>query len=482
MVEKSIKKNAFYSFLKAFMTLIFPIITFPYASRILLPEGIGKVNFANSIISYFVMLGSLGIGTYGTREIAKNKENKLEVSKILKELLLINFITTLIATVLFVFSFFFIKQFKEYQSILLICSLNIVFTPLGLDWYYRGLEEFKYITVRSFLFQLLSVIFLFTFVKTEDDLLLYTLIGIISSVGSNICNIIHARKSVFLKIDSKLELKKHLKPILIFFASSVSISIYTMLDTSMIGFLSNDNQVGLYSAANKINRMLLGVITATIGVILSRLSFYNNQNKKEEFYNLANKCFRYILIVSVPCAVGLFLLSKPIILLFSGSQYVEAVDTMKILSPIIVIISIGVFLNGNILPSLGKEKYGLIAVTSGAIINFVLNIFFIKKWQAFGAGLSTLITEFSITLIQLFFTRKIFINKENLITLIKVVIATIVMFAILEIVYRKFNMPIFQIVICMISGIFIYSCLLFLLREKEFINLIKLKVFSRNKI
>lgn len=472
MAEKSLKKNAFYSFLKAFMTLVFPIITFPYVSRILNPDGIGKINFANSIVSYFAMLGSLGLQTYGIREIAKNRENQIETSKTVKELLIINLVSTVISYALFVLLIFSVNKFADYKAILFVCSLNIIFTPLGLDWYYRGLEDFKYITVRSFIFQLLSVIFLFLFVKTKNDLIMYAIVGIISSVGSNLCNIIHARKIILLKVSQKLEIKKHIAPIFVFFATSICSSIYTALDTSMIGLISTDAQVGFYSAANKINKITLGLITAIIGVFYPRLSYYFKQNQKEEFSNLANKSLRYILLLGLPCSVGLFVLAKPIILLFSGEQYLDAVRIMQIMTPIVLFISLGTFFNVNILSSIKKEKLVLLTIALGSLLNFTLNFFFIKKWQAFGAGLSTVITETFIAMLELYFTGKLFVNKQNLITLIKSIISCAVMFFAISFVFNKINSSILQILICTISGIIIYSIMLIILQEKEFLNAI----------
>lgn len=472
MSEKSLKKNAFYSFLKAFMTLIFPIITFPYASRILTPEGIGKINFANSIVSYFVMFGSLGIGTYAVREITRNKDNQQEIAKTVKEILSINFISTIFSLLLFFVCLFTIPKFYEYKFLLLVCGLNIFFTPLGMDWYYRAKEDFKYITIRSFIFQVLSIFFLFIFIKTPSDLYLYAFVGIISSVGSNLCNIIHARKIISLKIDKKLELKKHLKYIFIFFSTSISVSIYTMLDTTMVGFFSNNTQVGYYTAANKINRMILGIITAVIGVLLPRLSYYTQNNKQNKFNELANKSFKYITILSLPCFAGLILLSEPIVILFSGKEYTNAIIIMKVLSPLIFIVSLGVFINSNILPSLKKEKYGLLAVTIGAFLNFTLNIIFIKKFQALGAGISTLITESVITIIQLLFTKKIFINKQNLISLLKVLCSTVIMYFFLKKILLFIPNNIFKILTGSLLGIIIYALLLYIFREIEFLNLI----------
>ncbi|MBQ5645905.1 MAG: oligosaccharide flippase family protein, partial [Treponema sp.] len=166
MAEKSLKKNAIYSFIKAFMNLAFPVITFPYASRILLPEGIGKVNFANSIVSYFIMIAGLGIGTYAIREAAKVRNDKTQLTKFSKEILSINLIATAIAYILFFIAFIFIPKLNPYRTMLLICSTKILFTTIGMDWFYSALEEFKYITLRSVFFQAISLIFLFIFVRT----------------------------------------------------------------------------------------------------------------------------------------------------------------------------------------------------------------------------------------------------------------------------------------------------------------------------
>ena len=243
MAEKSLKKNALYSIIKEFMNLAFPVITFPYASRILLPEGIGKVNFANSIVSYFIMIAGLGIGTYAIREAAKVRNDKTQLTKFSKEILSINLIATAIAYILFFIAFIFIPKLNPYRTMLLICSTKILFTTLGMDWFFAAIEDFKYITLRSVFFQTISLVFLFIFVRTKNDILWYTAFGIISSVGSNICNLFYCTKFIDLRQKLKLELKKHLKPIFTFFGMTLATSIYTMLDTTMLGFLSTNTPV-----------------------------------------------------------------------------------------------------------------------------------------------------------------------------------------------------------------------------------------------
>ena len=199
MIKKSLKKNALLNIVRTTCGIIYPIITFPYASRILLPEGIGKVNFANSVISYFVLIAGLGIGTYGTREAAKIREDKIALSNLVKELFSINVISTLTAYLLLGISLFLVPKFQSYQTLLLISSITILFTTIGFDWVYSALEEYGYITLRTIIFQCISIVLLFLLVKTKEDYAAYLGIGVISSVGANVLNCIHLRKYIILK-------------------------------------------------------------------------------------------------------------------------------------------------------------------------------------------------------------------------------------------------------------------------------------------
>jgi len=216
MTEKSLKRNAVFNVLKTIISLLFPLITFPYASRILMPIGIGKINFSNSIISYFGIIASLGISTYGIREAAKRKHDKILLSQFTFELFVLNLISTFIAYILLFVAIFFIPKFIEYRTILIVCSTTIIFTTIGIDWLYSALEEYGYIAIRSVLFQILSIILLFSFVKTPDDYIKYAAISVVSSVGANICNIFHARKFLSFKSLKKINIKQHVKPVLIF--------------------------------------------------------------------------------------------------------------------------------------------------------------------------------------------------------------------------------------------------------------------------
>lgn len=473
MKEKSLKKNATLNIIKTLMGIIFPIITFPYASRILLPEGIGKVNFANSIISYFALLASLGIGTYATREAAKIRDNIPKLRKFIKEILIINLSSTFIAYILFFISLILVPKFQDYKLLLLISSLTIIFNTIGIGWFYSAIEEYSYITIRSIVFQIINIIFMFLFVKTKEDIYLYACMNVIGAVGSNICNLIHLRHFISLKEKTFIEIKKHIKPIFVLFGLAAITSIYTILDSTMLGFFSNDEQVGFYSAATKINKMVLMVVTAIGGVLFPRLSYYSEKEDKTEFNQLIIKGFSITLCIAIPCTLGLHFLSKPITLLFSGENYIPSIPVMKIMNPIIIIISISNFIGIQYFLPLGKEKITIQSVIIGAVTNLSLNLILIPKYQALGAGIATLSAESCVTIYQLFFTRKEIEYKNLILNLFEFIIAGIVMSFYIITITKVFDRIPLQIILSVSGGAFIYFLVLIIIRNKPATNITK---------
>lgn len=484
MAEKSLKKNAFYSFIKAFMTLAFPIITFPYASRILLPEGIGKVNFVNSIVSYFTILAGLGIGVYATREASRLRNDKVALSKFCKEILIINFISTTVAYILFIIAIVFIPKLYEYRTLIIVASSNILFTTLGIDWLYKSLEEFRYITIRSVLFQIISLVFLFTFVRTPQDTLTYLIFGLISSVGSNIFNFIYSRKYIDYKIKVHLEFLKHIKHIFIFFGMNLVTSIYTILDTSMLGFLTNPTEVGYYTAATKINRMVMTLIASVISILLPRLTFYVEKKDEKSFLDLTQKSMNTIFLLALPCMCGLILLAKPLILLFSGNEYLPAVTTMQLMTPLILIISLGSFTGVQLLTSIGAEKSSLISYICGAIVNIICNFILIPIYKSLGAGIASVLAELTVVTIQIIFCVKKInlksIKKSIFVNLSQAVVSSIVMVLFVILIQRFITNAIIQIMLSVIFGALIYSIMLFIFHN-ALIKEILLKVFNKLK-
>ncbi len=468
MAEKSIKKNAIYSFIKSFMNLAFPVVTFPYASRILMPEGIGRVNFANSIVSYFTMLAGLGIGAYATRKAARIRQDKMALSKFSKEVFCINLVSTFISYILFFIALFCIPKFSEYRPLLLICSTTVIFTTIGIGWLYSALEEFRYITIRSIFFQFVSLVFLFLFVHTEEDYIQYALFGIISSVGSNICNLVYARKFIDFGIKAKLEFKPHLKPIFTFFGMSLVTSVYTMLDSTMLGFLSGDTEVGYYSAATKLNKMVLGILTAITGVLLPRLSLYVEKKDDSSFELLVEKAMSVVVLLGLPCTVGLILLAEPLVLLFSGAAYLPAVLPMQVISPIILIISVASLTGTQMLPAMNKEKIALASYCLGAATNVAVNYLLIPRYGALGAAIGTVGAEMVVTGFQIIILGKSLLKKSIMVNLLQSIVATVGMGVGVYFLVSHVGSVLLQIGLGVVAGGLLYALLLFFLRNKYF--------------
>lgn len=480
----SLKKNAALNMTKSVMSLIFPLVTFPYSSRVLGPVYIGKVNFAQSVVSYFSLIAALGISTYAVREAAKLREDKSQLSVFIKEIFTLNLISTVVAYILFAIALFFVPQFGEYKKLLVICGASVLFTTLGMDYLYTALEEFKYITVRSIFFQFLSLVLLFVFVKGKDDYYKYAAISVVSSVGSNFLNFFHARKFISFNIEVHICIKKHLKPVFTLFAMSAAVSIYTVLDTTMLGLIKGDESVGLYTAATKINRMVLMMITAATTVLLPRLSYYAGKEKNVEFLRLAQKAMNFVVMLSVPCAAGLFILSEPVVLLFSGSQYVSSITAMQIMNATVILIGMSNVIGIQIFMSVGKEKVTLYSVILGAVVNFCLNLILIPHFGEKGAAIGTVCAEFCVTLIQFVAARSYFDRKSFALHSGKVVAAAFVMSFFVFMLCRFINSFALKIIFGIAGGVVIYALCLFLLRDSLFMEIfgqIVGKVYLKDK-
>ena len=237
--KRKIILNSIIYAIRQIMSVLFPLISFAYASRILGVNNIGKVNYANSIITYFVILSGLGLATYAIKVGSTIRDKQKDINEFTSQMFSINLISTFISMILCIILIFSFNSLKPYKYLLLVFMLLIPFTTLGIDWLYNIYEDFAYITIRTIAFQALSVILLFIFVKNENDIIKYALITVLATVGSNLSNLIHSRKYVIIRVTLK-GLKKHIIPILLLFGMTISTTIYTNMDTTMIGILSSD--------------------------------------------------------------------------------------------------------------------------------------------------------------------------------------------------------------------------------------------------
>lgn len=473
MKQQSLKVNALLNLIRTLMTIIFPLITFPYASRILLPSGIGKVNFATSIVSYFALIASLGISSYGIREGAKLRDDKTCLSKFAKEIFVINLASTIVAYLLLFISIIFIHKLNINKEIILVCSSTILFTTLGFEWLYTAVEDFTYITIRSICFQIISLVLLFSFVKTKDDVLKYAAISVISSVGSNIFNFIHSKKYIcFRNIGIKFtNLRQHFKPVMILFIMAITSSIYTILDTSMLGFMTSNYQVGIYTAATKVNRIVLNLVVSVGTVLLPRLSYYYGNNNKEMFMKLAYRSVDLLMLLAIPAAIGLSVLGNEVIYVISGVDYMDAVPVMRVINPIIIIVGLSNFIGVQIFMPLKKEKWTLYSDIAGASINLIINFMLIPKFGALGAAIGSLCAETTVTVVQLFLVRRYLSGMILIKKIIKYLIMGTIMGVIVFLIKNSIDSYFFSLILSIIVGIIVYGVLLILTRN-EWITLL----------
>lgn len=468
MTVSSIKRNAALNVIRTMLSIVFPLITFPYASRVLLPEGIGRVQFASGIISYFVMLAGLGIGTYGIREVAKKRDDVISLSKVTKELFFLNLIPTVIAYVLLGIALVAIPKFSEYRSLMLVYSATILFTTLGIEWLYSGLEQYAYITVRQFAFQVLSLAAMFLLVRTDADCEKYAAISVCANVGANICNLVHSRKCIRWQFPARLELLRHIKPVFILFGMRVAVSLYVTLDTTLLGFLCGDEQVGYYECANKMSRVVVSLITSVIAVMLPRLSYFAEKKDDHAFNALVTRSFYVMFLFAIPLSVGLCMLSGNIVLLISGNRFLPAVPSMRALSFLVVAIPLSSFISNQIFLPMGKEKLSLYAMLIGAGLNLGLSVILIHRFGAFGAALASMVVETCIAFFSLVAAMRMRLFSVPVAPLFKYGAATAVMSAVVLALNHTGLCLVPRTLISVISGMMVYALMLFVMREKTF--------------
>lgn len=459
MVQKSLKKNAVLNFLRSFMNIAFPIISFPYASRILLPVGIGKVNFANSLIEYFDLIAGLGVVIYAAREAARIRDNQFELNKFSREMLLINAASTLLSCALFAAALFFVPKFSEYQTLLVVCATKILLCSINMEWLYQSQEEYGYITMRQAFFQVISLAMLFLLVKGPDDYVRYAFIGVFSNVGSNVCNLIYARRFINIFEKTAIQIKKHLRPVFTFFGLACASKIHSAMDVVMLGFIAGDIAVGHYSAASKIRRLVIQLIDFVLGTLMPRNSYYLENNKIDEYNDIVRKSAGIAFFFSVPATAGLIAISRPIVILFSGEEYLPAIPIMRVMSPIVIVFTLTSFLNHVVLTPHRKERYILYAQIIGCVLNVALNIPLIKLWGAWGAGLATFFVEtaISITMCASSIPYIKFALRYMATIFLKSLLGSALMFASIYFLLPCLHSELLQIVLGICTGVFVYG-------------------------
>lgn len=400
MKNNSIKINFIMNALLTISASIFPLITFPYVSRILGPSGTGNVSFATSIVTYFSLFAQLGIPTYGIRATARVRDDKKLLSKTVQEIFIINVVMSIATYIVFFIVLNCVPQMNTDRLLFIIISSTILFNAIGMDWLFKGLEKYTYITFVSILFKFIALILMFIFIHQKSDYVIYGAISIFAASASNICNFLNAHKYITLKPIGGYEFKQHLRPIGIFFAMSCATTIYTNLDTVMLGFMKDNVEVGYYNAAVKIKSVLLGIVTSLGTVLLPRASYYIENNEIDEFKRISGKAINFVVLISFPLALYFILFAKEGIYFLSGDAYTNAILPMQILMPTLIFIGLTNIMGIQMLIPLGKEKVVLHSEIAGAIVDLIINVILIPIMASAGAAIGTLVAEIVVWIVQ----------------------------------------------------------------------------------
>lgn len=471
MKKKSLGFNAVLNGIKSIMSILFPLITFPYVSRVLQAENLGKYNFALTFVSYFLLLAGLGISTYAVREGSKYRDDREAMSKFASEVFTINLASTLISYIaLFVLTLI-VPKFSQYENLILILSLEIFFTTLGVEWIYTVFEEFTYITIRSIAFQFLAVILMLTTIKTQDDYVIYAWITAFATVGANVINFFGLRKFIDLRITFKFDAKKHLKPILLLFATSVATTIYVNFDVTMLGFMTTDYNVGIYTAAVKIYKIVKTFLSGVIIVSVPRLANYIGNGKIDEFKETFSKIFNALMIVTLPAMVGLFCLSPQIVLFLSGKGYVDAEMPLRILSLALIFSMFSWLYTSCVLITNKRESKVLLATIISAVANVGLNFVLIPICQETAAAITTAVAE-AISMILCYYYSRDLVKVELKLKDVASVIIGCVLIIVCCYGISILNIgTIVTVVISIVDSVILYALTLFIFKNRLLLDL-----------
>ncbi|MGM8362811.1 flippase [Flavobacterium sp. ARAG 55.4] len=478
-MSKSLKKNFLLNFFNTVTVVLFPVITFPYASRILMAEGIGQVNFLKSIIDYVGMFVLLGIPMYGVREVAKVRDNIEKRTKISLEILLLSLFLTLLGYLVIGILGFSVTKVRSELPLFLVLSLSIFLMTIGCEWFYKGVEDFKYITIRGLIVKVISLFLLFFLVKSKTDLMWYAVYNVFGVAGGNFFNLFRLRKYIdFKNINwQDLSIWHHFKFTLNSFALNLFFVIYITINVLMLGFLDTNEGVGYFSAATKLIQVALVMVNSLGMVMLPRLSNLFAEKQNERFTDLSQKALQFILAISLPMSAGLFLLASLIIPLFCGPSYQQAIYTLKIVSPLILIVGLSSFIGVQILYPQGKEKVVLVLMILSTVINLCLNFLLVPLYSFNGAAAAAVIAQLILLISLLVYSNDI-ILAGFIKSFLKYVLATSIMG--LTIWFSLFiDLPNFlKLLFCLAMGAVVYGLILVIF--KDFIY-IQIRDFLLNK-
>ncbi len=483
MRNKSIKINATLNVIKTLMSVFFPLITYPYILHVLDTDGVGKVSYISSIVSYFTMIAMLGISTYAVREGSKVRDDKEAFSKLVSQIFSINIFSTVLSCILLTVSVFCINKFSEYKILFLILGFSIVFQVFSIDWVNTIFEDFAFITIRTIIIYIINLVLVFLLIKKPEDYLVYAILTVLPSGIVCLLNWYYCKRYVNLRFTRHMCISHHIKPLLILFANTLAVSIYVNFDITMLGWYKGDYYAGLYSVSAKMYSIVKASLGAIYAVTVPRLAYFVGENDYPKYKLLYSKTWGILSIILIPASVGLICLADDVVVTFGGVKYVEAADSLRVLSIALIFAIFGGLITACLNVTIGKEKDNLIATLISAITNFLLNLFFIPIWGTIGAAITTVISEFLVLFICYISVKdksKYFDKRIVLTNLGHSLLGTVMIVIFYQLVSPLIEDNIIRLCVIIPCSILLYGIMLIIIKNEILLALLK-QVFSNLK-
>ena len=470
MAKKSVAKNYIFNLLYQLLTIVTPLITTPYVARVLGVENNGIYGYTISIVTYFVLFGSLGTALYGQREIAYVQNDRNKQTNVFWEILSIKTIAYLIVIIAFYLMFCLNGDYSLFYKILII---ELVANLIDISWFFQGNEEFDKTVIRNMIVKITGLVCVFLFVKSENDLWKYFLIYVLSDLLGNLSLWMYVPRYLEKNDKKKLHLKKHVKPIILLFLPQISVQIYAVLDKTMLGQLTKSmSEVAYYDQAQKIIKALLLVVSAMSTVMCSRVANSYAKNKINDVKKYLKQSVSMVWLIATPLVFGVFAVASEIVPIYFGNGYDAVIPLMCTTSFILIGIGLNNVTGVQYLIQAGKQNIFTLSVTVGAVINVILNLVLIKLFGTIGAVYSSVIAEFIILAIQLFYTKEVIAIKDIIYSSIKYLISGIVMYIVVILLGKILTPGLISLCIKILIGALIYCSSLLVMKDKFTIDII----------
>lgn len=466
MKEKSVEKNYIYNLTYQMLVVIIPLITTPYVSRVLTAEGVGAFSYTTAMVSYFALVGNLGVATYGQLKIAGNRNDKEKMSKIFYELIILRILLMAVTLITYFFFIVVISQ-EEYKALYAILVIQIIAALMDISWFLQGMEEFKKLVIRNTLIKLISTTLIFAVVKSSSDLILYASIMNGATLIGNLSIWLFLPKYLSRFQISGLHPFEHFKPCVTYFIPTVATAIYLTLDKTMIGwFTTTSAENGYYEQAHKIEQMAVTVMTSLSIVTMPRMAFLYQNNELDKLKDRLEQTIHFILMVSIPMCFGMAAVADSFIPLYLGGGYEKSIILLKIFSLLMVVVGLNNAVGKQFLMPTGRQNKYNKAVVIGAIINFIFNLILIPELYSIGAATASVAAETVILVIFTIDSRDFVSGEWMLKSSLKYLLSGTCMFILIQFSYRFFNISWGHLIIQIAIGVISYFILVLVLHDR----------------